>query len=119
MSHHALAGSLRLESKAAPDATDWTLRKEDSAQQGVSSLPLHAQIIACSLNSDGEGGSQKQIRESACQFRRIDSAFCVYVNIDEKSRGLRVACVCHWWKLHRLRPRQRMVSRAHTSGEST
>ena len=38
------------------DATDWALRKEDSAQPGVSSLPLHAQIKACSLH---------QIRESA------------------------------------------------------
>ena len=25
------------------------LRKEDPAQQGVSSLPLHAQLVACSL----------------------------------------------------------------------
>ena len=49
--------------QGSPDATDWTLRNEDSAQQGVSSLPLHAQIMACSLHSGGEGGSQKQIRK--------------------------------------------------------
>ena len=72
VSHHALARSLRLESKAA--GTAWTLRRENSAQQGVSSLPLHAQIIACSLHSGGEGGSQKQIRESASQFHRMYSA---------------------------------------------
>ena len=63
------------------DATDWNLRKEDSAQQGVSSLPLHAQIIACSLHSGGEGGSQKQIRESA----RHTFCFCVYVSSDGTS----------------------------------
>ena len=37
VSHHALAGSLRLIARQ-PDATDWTLRKGDSAQEGVSSL---------------------------------------------------------------------------------
>ena len=74
MSCHALAGSLRLENRGSPDATNRTLRNEDSAQQGVSSLPLHAQITACSLHSGGEGGSQKQVRESACQFYRIDAA---------------------------------------------
>ena len=41
--------------QGSPDATDRTLRKEDSAQHGVSSLPLHAQIMACSLHSGGEG----------------------------------------------------------------
>ena len=60
--------------EGSPDATGWTLSKEDCAQQGVSSLPLHAQIVACSLHSGSEGGSQKQIRESACQFHWIDSA---------------------------------------------
>ena len=28
--------------QVSPDATAWTLRREDSAQQGASSLPLHA-----------------------------------------------------------------------------
>ena len=60
--------------RGSPDATNRTLRNEDSAQQGVSSLPLHARITACSLHSGGEGGSQKQVRESACQFYRIDAA---------------------------------------------
>ena len=61
VSDHALAGSLRLEGK-------------DSAQQGVSSVPLHAQIIACSLHSGAEGGPKKQVLESARQLRRIGFA---------------------------------------------
>ena len=59
VSHHALAGSLRLDSKAALIA---------SAQKGVSSLPLHAQITACSLHSGSEGGPQKQIPSLLASF---------------------------------------------------
>ena len=61
---------------------DWKARRPcchslDSAQHGVSSVPLYAQIIACSLHSGREGGSQKQICEPACQSHRIYSV-CVY-----------------------------------------
>ena len=33
----------------SPDVIAQTLRREDSAQQGASSVPLHAQVKACSL----------------------------------------------------------------------
>ena len=66
VSHHALAGSLRLGSKGSPAATQWTLRKEVSAQQGLSSLPLRALVIACSLHSGGEGGPLKQPTSCMC-----------------------------------------------------
>ena len=56
VSHDVLAGSLRLDSKAAL-MPQIGLCAEGSAQQGVSSLPLHAQIIACSLHSGCEGGT--------------------------------------------------------------
>ena len=71
VSRHALAGSLPLEQQGSPDAATEALRKEGSAQQGVSSLPLHVQIIACPVHSGGEGGPQKHICEPAGQFRRV------------------------------------------------
>ena len=46
VSHHALAESLRLDSKAAMIRL---CAEKTLAQQGVSSLPLHAQIIACDV----------------------------------------------------------------------
>ena len=80
--------------------------------------PVDAQIIACSLHLRGEGGSHKQIRESDCQFHRIDST-----SVCTRALMKRVtATELHLFspvELHRLCPRQRMVSRAHTSAEST
>ena len=92
----------------------WTLRRENSAQQGVSSLPLHAQSIACSLRSGGEGGSQKQNRVSACQIHRI---YSVSVCTRKLTRGV-LADELHMFsqvKLHCMCPRQRTVSRAHST----
>ena len=47
--------------QGSPDVTNQILRKEDSAQQGVSSVPSHAQITACSLHSGGEGGPKSRL----------------------------------------------------------
>ena len=74
VSHHALAGSLRLDSKAALMPQIGLCAKKMTLHSRACHLPLNAQIIACSLHPGGEGASQKQIRESACQFHRIDSA---------------------------------------------
>ena len=118
VSHHALAGSLRLESMAALLQQLGHCAERTLHRKGVSSLPLHAQIIASSLHSGGEGGSHKQIRESACQFHLKKSAlvctqkFTSRVIADELQKFSPV-------KLHCLCPRRRMVSRAHTSADST
>ena len=54
VSHHALA--VATGKQGSLDATDWALRKEDSAQQGVSSLP-HGKIKM------GRHGETKQTME--------------------------------------------------------
>ena len=45
--------------QGSPDVTDWTLRKKDSPQQVVSSLPSHVQIIACFLHMKMEEKTTK------------------------------------------------------------